>query len=211
MRKLMKLMAVASALALLAAMCSANGGKKKLTQAERLNVIWDAALARVNMQTDAWFEDGEFPRCIQLLRFQNILEPSDYETATNLGWLLESTEQNHEALATYIRYAKQNPTDPDRFYPEANFYYMKKAYAKVPALMEPTLTFKGSHANCFRILAHSYERMGMLKDSKRVWELYLKRVPTDDAAKNNLKRVEDKLKNPQKQKPVTRSEETAGQ
>jgi hypothetical protein len=36
--------------------------------------------------------------------------------------------------------------------------------------------------------------MNMLADSKRVWELYIKRFPNDDAAKNNLKRVEGKIK-----------------
>lgn len=159
----------------------------------RLRAIWLAAHERLELQNDYWFDAGDFPRTIQTLRMMQSIYPHDYESATNLGWLLESTEQWDEALAVYIRYGKENPHDPDAAYPEANFYFMKKAYAKVPPLLEPALTRK-PHANSFRILAHSYERLGMLKDSARVWNAYIALVPSDGAAKVNLARVERKMK-----------------
>jgi hypothetical protein len=85
-----------------------------------------------------------------------------------------------------------NPQDPDAAFPEANFYFMKKAFAKVPVLLEPAIV-KKPHPNSYRILAHAYDRLKMYGDSKRVWQLYLKRFPDDGAAKQNLKRVSDKL------------------
>lgn len=158
----------------------------------RVNAIWNQMIGRFNVQNDRWFEDGDFPRNIQLLRVMNGLFPDDWEVATNLGWLLESTEEDAEALSVYVRFRMDNPTYADAPFPEANFYFRHRAFAKVPALLEPSLALK-PHPNSFRILAHSYERMGMLADSRRVWETYIKLNPNDDPAKNNLRRVLGKI------------------
>jgi tetratricopeptide (TPR) repeat protein len=160
----------------------------------RVRAIWQAAHSRLELQNDYWFEAGDFPRTIQALRVMQNLYPYDYDSITNLGWLLESTEQWDEALAVYIRYGKDNPDDPDAHLPEANFYFMKKAFAKVPPLLEPSIS-KKPHANSYRILAHSYERLGLLKDSARIWNAFIAASPSEaPAAKVNLARVERKMK-----------------
>lgn len=158
----------------------------------RQDLIWDVAHNRFVDQLDYWFEDGDFPRCVQLLKVMSDLNPTDYEIATDLGWMLENIEMPDEALAVYVRFRKQNPKDADASFPEANFYYKQKLYAKVPALLEPTLAMK-PHGNSYRILAHSYEKMGQLADSKRVWAAYVRSNPSDETAKANLRRVEGKL------------------
>lgn len=158
----------------------------------RLDRIWEAADTRMARQVDIWFKEGDYPRLIQLLRFRIEVYPHDYELATDLGWMLQNVERRPEALEVYRRYAKLNPEDPDGPFPEANYYFQQKEYAKVPPLIEPTLA-KMPHPNSYRILAHAYERTGKLQNSKRVWELYLSRHPGDEAAKNNLKRVLDKI------------------
>ena len=180
-------------ISLLVAAAAATSALAAKPNPQRIQAIWEHAQARLELQNDYWFDAGDFPRTIQSLRLMNSIFTDDYDIATNLGWLLESTEQNDAALVVYIRYGKENPNDPDGPYPEANFYFMKKAYAKVPPLLEPSLA-KKPHANSFRILAHSYERLGMLKDAQRVWQAYIALAPQDDAAKNNLRRVENKMK-----------------
>lgn len=170
---------------------------KKLVAQDRSKLIWDSVHAQLETQIDVWFEKGEFPKIVQLLRVQNQFVPSDYEVATNLGWMLENIEQWDEALSVYVRFRKQNPTDPDSAYPEAHFYFGKKAYAKIPPLLEPTIA-KNPQPNAYRTLAHSYERMKLYADSKRIWETYLKRFPDDGAAKVNLAKVINKLKAPKK-------------
>lgn len=164
-------------------------------QDQRSQTIWDAAHNRFVDQLDYWFEDGDYPRCIQLLRVLNDLEPANYEVATDLGWLLESTEEPDAALAIYVRFRKDNPNDPDAGLPEADFYFKKKMYAKVPPLLEEALAMK-PHANVFRRLAHAYERLGLLADSKRVWTQYLAINPSDEPAKANLRRVEERIIKP---------------
>ena len=161
----------------------------------RVDAIWNHAVDRLNSQTDIWFDDGDFPRVINLCKVMYALYPADYEVATNLGWMLENIEKWDEALAVYIKYRTENAKDPDAAWPEANFYYMKKAYQKVPPILEPTMKMaRKPHPNSFRTLAHAYERMNQLQDSKRVLQAMIQTFPDDAPAKNNLSRVEKKLR-----------------
>lgn len=162
-------------------------------QAARVAEIWSFAEQRASRQTDTWFRGGDYPRSIQLLRLRAELNPSDYEINGDLGWMLSNVRAFDEALAVYVRFRQRNPQNPDAPYLEANFYFQRKAYAKVPPLLEPTLP-RNPHPNSYRLLAHSYERLGLLADSQRTWRRYLDRVPSDEAAKNNLRRVEGKIR-----------------
>lgn len=159
----------------------------------RVDAILDAANDRLSTQIDAMFEDGDFPAVIELLKIQAEGYPADYDIWTNLGWMEENVEQWDAALATYVRYKRQNPNDPDRALPEANFYFMRRIYAKVPPLMEPAIKGGKTHANAYRILARSYEKEGMLGDALRVYKALVERDPDDGAAKANVKRVEGKI------------------
>lgn len=161
----------------------------------RMRRMEAAMVDRIATQSDLWFESGEFPRTVQTLRARYEMYPSDYETATDLGWMLENIELWGEALATYVRFRHENADNPDASYPEANFYFLKRLYAEIPPLLEPSLKMdRPPHPNTYRVLAHSYDRLGLLADSKRVWELLVALTPDDDAAKVNLARVERKLK-----------------
>jgi len=162
---------------------------------DRVDAIWSYAKDRIDRQTDVWFDDGDFPATIALLKVSSVLNPHDYEILTNLGWMQENIEQWDDAVKTYERYQADNPNDPDRSLPIATYYYMKKQYAKVPPLLEPSITGKGKpHANTYRMLGSSYEKLGKLKDAERVFTKYISIAPQDGQAKNNLARVERKLK-----------------
>lgn len=188
-------MKAGTVIAVIAATLVATTAHAKSSPQGREAAIWGFAMDRVTRQMDAWFKDGDFPRVIQTLKFQTNLYPDDYEAATNLGWLLESTERPDEALATYIQFRRNNPGDADAAFPEANFYFRKKAYDKVPPLLEKSIRMSPApHPNAFRILAHSYERMNLLSDSLRIWRMYVAKAPEDGAAKTNLAKVERKIK-----------------
>jgi tetratricopeptide (TPR) repeat protein len=174
-----------AALLALAPACFSQAG-----DTPRLRSIWHTARLRMEKQNDRWFEEGDFPRAIQSLRLMAQIFPHDYEIATNLGWMLENVEEYDEALSAYVRYLRDNPNDPDASFPQASFYYRRKLYAKVPPLLEPSLKLgKKPHANSYRLLAHSYEKLELLKDARRVWEMMIRAYPQDRAAKANLDRV----------------------
>ena len=168
-------------------------GEGSSAPARRIDAIMDFANDRMSTEIDVLFDDGDFPAVIGLLKVQAEQYPADYDVWTNLGWMQENVEQWDAALATYVRYKRQNPTDPDAALPEANFYFMRKVYAKVPPLMEPAIKGGKTHANAYRILAKSYERQGMLGDALRVYKSLVARDPDDGAAKANVRRVEDKI------------------
>ncbi len=144
-------------IACLAALGVVGSAQAAAPAQDKVDAIWAAANDRMSTQIDIWFEDGDFPTVIQLLKIQQGVYPADYEIATNLGWMLENIEKYDEALATYIRYRRENPEDPDAALPEATFYHLKRAYAKVPPLLEPAIKRK-PHANAYRILAQAYEK-----------------------------------------------------
>ncbi len=174
----------AAALVLVTAFASAQDSK-------RIDAIWEAANDRFTRQLDLWFEDGEFPIAIQLLKLQADLYPADYEIVTNLGWMLENVEEYSAAEEVYVGYRKGNPNNPDAILPEAEYWFRKKKYETVLALT--TQVSDKAHPNAFRIRAHSFERLTKLKESQQVWKRYLKLAPNDSAAKMNLARVERKI------------------
>jgi len=162
---------------------------------DRVDAIWSYAKDRIDRQMDVWFEDGDFPATIAILKVSSILSPHDYEVLTNLGWMQENIQQYDEAQKTYERYQADNPQDPDRSLPIAQYYYLKKQYDKVPPLLEPAMTAKGRpHANVFRMLSGAYEKLGKLSDAQRVLAKYMALDPKDEQAKVNMARIERKLK-----------------
>ena len=177
----------------IAAACTAPA--QKVTEQQRLDSIWYAASNRMAQQCDQWYSRGEILRCIQLLKIETTIFPYDYDSVSILGWFQQSTNDEAGELATYVAYRKSNPVDPLGPYLEAMYYYRKKLYAKVPPLLEPLMKLNPHpDANIYRQLAHCYEDMNLLADSKRIWQSYLSFTPNDVAARNNLNRVEKKLK-----------------
>ncbi len=173
--------------------CALSAAMAQAPSKARLDAIWNAVDTRVSSQIDTWFEDGDYPKVIHLLKVQAAYFPHDYDVVTNLGWMQENTEDWDAALATYRLYRANNPQDKDAALPEATYYYMKKQYGPIPALLEPSLK-KNPHRNVWSILAHAYERTNRLQDAKRVWEGFLHFVPGDRIAIANLAKVERKIK-----------------
>jgi tetratricopeptide (TPR) repeat protein len=172
--------------------CTALARTQPAPDLKRVNTIWAWVDSRLSDQISVWFDAGDYPRCTQLLRFRASADPADYFSNTDLGWMLENQENYDEALATYIKFRRNNPKMPDGPYPEANFYFLHRAYSKIPPLLEPSIAAK-PHPNSYRELAHSYERLGLLPDAKRVWKKLVADYPFDLTAQRSLHMVESKL------------------
>lgn len=160
---------------------------------QRLDIIWSHAYSRMSTQTDWWFKRGDFPRSIQQLRMTYELDPTDYHVASDLAWMLENVQDYDEARKIYERYQRDNPEDPDRGLPQAQSHFTRREYAEAIKILEPMLS-DDAHPNVFRILAHSYNRVGRLRDSLNVWDRYLRLHPNDEAGKRNRDRVAEELR-----------------
>ncbi|MCH7904050.1 MAG: hypothetical protein IH944_05715 [Armatimonadetes bacterium] len=164
-------------------------------ETNRIDVIMSYVEGRAADEADAAFNRGDFPQATQVLRFRNRVLPNYELVATELFWMLLSVQYYDEMLATGKRLRLENPTNPDAGLPEAEFFWQRKLYARIPPILEPMLTVgKTPHANTFRVLAHAYSKLGFHADSVRVWKKYLEIAPDDAAAKRNLSRARDKVR-----------------
>lgn len=181
------------ALGLGLAIAQAPGGATSERDAQVQAVI-QAATSRQEAQNDVWFRGGDFPRIKQNLRLMLEVNPTNYETASSLGWMLKSTEQPGEEWSVYVRYLNDNPEYPDAAMMLSQYLFDKKQYASIPLYIEPRLKFGARmHANCYRNLGHSYVRMGMWRDALRVWEAAVAAHPEDAALKLQRDRTKERL------------------
>ena len=158
----------------------------------RIRVMEESLRNRFSSQVDTWFDNGDYPRCMQLLKIESRMYPTDYDTLTNYGFLAESAEFADEAFSNYVWFMGKNPHTADGPYPLAEFFFRNRAYVKVPKLLEPTLGMH-PHANTFRVLAHSYERLGYYKEAIRIYEQFIKLYPNDLNAKRQYEGAKKKL------------------
>jgi len=159
---------------------------------DRINEIWGHIDTRINNQADIWYELGEFPSCVSLLRVQSGYQPNNYEICTNLGWMLENIELPMDAMDVYINFAKGHPNWGDAMFPAGNGYFNLKDYPNAIKVLEPSLS-KNPNENTYRVLAKAYERSGKFQDAIRIWELELKRFPKELTPIANIKRVKAKI------------------
>lgn len=169
---------------------------EKMTSTPGAKKITESAYWRISTEKNELFSDGEFPLAIHILSWEIEWRPNDYESVTDLGWMYGNIERWDLELATYIRFRKAFPEWAEAYYPEAQFYFNKRVFKPVVTLLEPTLAFDVKpHPNSYRILAHSYDRLGFYKESLQTWEAYLKLAPDDAAAKVNRDKVKNKVSN----------------
>ena len=156
--------------------------------------ILSATYQRLGDQRDYWFQDGEFPLVAHSLRFQTEWLPADYDLVTSLGWMYGNMDMFDLEISVYTHFMQAFPMEPEAYYPLAEFYFKKRSYPHVVAILEPSLKLgKVPHANSYRVLAHSYDRLGFFQQALGVWETYIKLNPGDQAAKLNRDKVRKKL------------------
>ncbi len=181
--------------ALIGGLVTLPAGAQQNPEDRQTAAILFSARERMSQQNEAWFHDGEYLAVIQNQTILVTLDPHDEETFSNLQWMYGNVEKYDWEWSIGKLFAIQNPTYSDAPYYEAQFLFLHHAYAKIPALLEPTLSRQPPpDANIFRFLAHSYDRLGYVEDCVRVWDAMLKLHPNDGPAKANRAKAAAKLK-----------------
>jgi hypothetical protein len=161
----------------------------------RVDEILFHAEQRADHESNASYEDGDYPRSIQLLKMRYEIRPWDGELATDLIWMLGNIEDYGGALLFSKRYKLDNPKDPDHGLPEATLYWTWRCFEKIPSVLEEDIKKDWTmHRNVFVILAGAYDRMGFYKDAARVLDVALKHFPGDEVFLRNKKKAESFLK-----------------
>jgi tetratricopeptide (TPR) repeat protein len=158
------------------------------------NPVLEAARAWMVDQNDEWYDDGEYLIVVQNLRTLCEEDPSDEDRWSDLVWMLGNVEDYAGQVAASARYRELNPDKADAAYYLAQFYFLRRAYARIPELMEPVVRSQPPpHPNCFRFLTNSYQRMGFFEDALRVVEEHIKAYPQDVTARAKRDGLERQL------------------
>ena len=173
------------------ALAASLGAQEGNPDEDRVNTILGLIDDRAMVEMDASFNDtGDYPKSIQLLRIRSRVMPHDEEIITDLIWMLGNVDYMGEAVSEGIRYMNENPQSSDRAFPLAQLYFNMNLFAKVPAILEEDiLRDPPPHPLTFRMIGHSYRKMGFHKDALRVWEEYLKHYPDDDIIRSHRDRA----------------------
>lgn len=170
---------------------ASQGGAPPSSELVRLNEIWAHVDNRVVQQLDLMFEDGDFPAATSLLKVQYAYEPNNWDTMTNLGWMLENIDKLGEAREVYKTFIREHPKDANAVFALGYSYFLKREFKETIATLEPSLS-KLPTANSYIILAKAYERLDDWKNALRVWEAQAKRFPSG-SVDANIKRVKAKI------------------
>jgi tetratricopeptide (TPR) repeat protein len=173
---------------------SAQAAPKTKTAAqlrkEKLDALWK--------QTDAAFHDGDYPRAIALHRQIVAIDPTDVESYSNAAWLLWSTGKGTEALTHLQAGVKANPKNPEMWEAVGDHVgTFRKRPREAQLAYTRALQYSKPGANTQmlrRRLAHAAERAGDLQTSLTTWRGLVRDYPGVPVNRNNLRRVEAKIK-----------------
>lgn len=145
-------------------------------------------------QLDYWFGLGDFPRCVALLKTRVELDTTEYEAWTDLIWMLGNVEEREEQMAAAIRFHTVNAQNPDAYFPQGQLLFQQRQFVAVVALLEKALALKKPmQRNNYVLLAQSWRRLGLPRQSIRVWNRQLEQFPDDPKIKSDIARAQEEL------------------
>jgi tetratricopeptide (TPR) repeat protein len=142
-------------------------------------------------RTDYYWHRGDFPRIIALDRIIVEMDPGFMEPYSTGGWLMESAGDNTSAEKFYRLGAARNSDSSYMYYQLGMFYFnTTKNYKGALEAAQIGTTKSDAGINDWRLLAHSYEKNGMLPECINTWQYIIKTFPDSGAARRNLERVQ---------------------
>ena len=131
---------------------------------EPVGVVWE----RLWEESDEHFHQGEFERCVEIMRQIVEIAPDDYEAYSVGSWLMENDFRDAEAEAFLRKGLDNNPDAYDMYFYLGYFLYMHERYSEAAELLETAASF-----DCpffvRHVLAHAYELAGRTSDSLQIW------------------------------------------
>lgn len=153
---------------------------------------------RLVQLADEYWHDGQHYKTMAILFVLIEYDPSDVETYSNLGWMLDSYGETARAFQVYERGLRANPNRYDLYYDIGFWYYQKGDYARARTYLEKAVQFANIPVFVWKTLAHTYEKLGEYEKCLQAWEKAQQVDPTDGAVPLNMERVRKKLKESQR-------------
>jgi tetratricopeptide (TPR) repeat protein len=153
--------------------------------------IMDKVVDKLWGQADEYFHKGDYPRIIAVDRIITQADPYFVECYSTGGWLMESLGNMNDAEAFYQQGVRNNPTSSAMYYSLGMFYYntLHDYHAATAVYLADVNKSQSADVNDWKMLAHSYERLGNLKMAVATWKEIKARWPNGPAVQANLNRV----------------------
>lgn len=180
------------------------------TELDRTEQIYSNYENLLIRRADVHYHAGEFAQSANIFQILHGMHPDDTNLARNWAWMLGNAEEFDEAFSVMISYRLMHPSDVWAALGEAELFVQKAReedrvprigpsetgsplWWRVPPLLEPHLEKRDIPLTAFTFLSASYEKVGLLREALRVWEIRKARFPDDPACTPNISRLQNLL------------------
>lgn len=175
------------ALLVLASSCALAGEPAPETQA-RLDEISQLTSGYLWQLDDYYWHQGQYERCIAILRMIAEVDPHDTEAYSSGAWLLQNQLRDDEAEVLLLRGLELNPDVYDLYYDLGLFYYMHERFDEAIPYIESAVRYP-VHKAVWHLLAHCYEHVGDLSQAANIWADRQQMEPGDVVPAIQLDRI----------------------
>jgi tetratricopeptide (TPR) repeat protein len=169
--------------------CAVSGAPSTLNPQPPPSPLDELAIAALWSATDVLWHRGEHSRVIEVMEAIVAIDSNQLEAYTESAWLLWSQGREQEAVSMYTRATQALPDNFETWF-EFGIYYRHhiKNNEKAKELFLKAIACN-PHPNAVeRELAHTYEDLGQITDSYRLWQSLLEQYPEDDVIRLNYDR-----------------------
>ena len=129
-------------------------------------------------QNDVYWHDGDYPRIIAQDKIIVQADPQFIECYNTGAWLMWSDGANADAEAFYQQCIRDNPGTSAAYYDYGEFLYNHlHRYAQARQVFARSAALPDAGVLDWRMLAHSYEKLGQYDKAVVVWRRIKARWP----------------------------------
>lgn len=141
---------------------------------------------KLSDQTDEWFHQGAYLRSVQAYRMRIAYDPHDLDAYSLGAWLLWSSGRLDEALQMYEDAARANPNDYEPYF-DAGMNASERGDEIQAGLWFTHACLHGAPAEGWKMLSHTYRRLGLIDAAISVMQHAKTLDPSDPTIDLNLK------------------------
>ncbi|MCL6624621.1 MAG: hypothetical protein K6T17_08420 [Fimbriimonadales bacterium] len=181
-----------------------------MADTNRVNFIYSTYEDLLLRRLDAHYHAGEFHQSANIYQILYGIHPDDATLVRTWAWMLGNANEFDEAFSVMMSFRLAHPSDARAALGEAELFVQQareedrlpragppgpgsSLWWRVPPLLEPHLQKKDLPVNAYTFLSASYEKVGLLRQALRVWELRQERFPDDPACTPNINRLKKLL------------------
>jgi hypothetical protein len=155
---------------------------------QNLEGLWGYAADALIGECDWWWHKGDYEQCIRSQEVSLFFDPHNVDGYTNVAWLQWSLGRQGEAVATYHRCLRDNPTSWEAA-DALGTYYRQHKQLDLAAKYYALAAKLGSPPLFRRQWGHVLEALGRNDEARAAWQQILKLDPNDPIALRQLQRL----------------------